>query len=58
MLLFSFFMCISKGNEYYQLIFKSEQSPEYELAIDLKIKMNKVARDFYIMVLYGYTYGE
>lgn len=49
MLFISFILCFGKGKEYYELIYSNEIHSEAALALDLKMKMNRCGRDFYIM---------
>jgi Bap31/Bap29 transmembrane region len=49
MLVISFFMFVAKANEYYELSVASSEDPHFELAIDLKMKVHRCGRDFYIM---------
>ena len=49
MLIISGFLCIAKANEYYELLRESSENPHFELAVDMKMKFNRCARDFYIM---------
>lgn len=48
MLIMSFIMCVGKGNGYFEMLSKADHSPEYELAVDLKMKMNRAGRDFFM----------
>ena len=49
MLLITFIMFAAKGNQYNDLLNKSIESPEFELAVDLRMKLNRCGRDFYLM---------
>ena len=49
MLIITFFMFAAKANQYIELLNNSQENPEFELAVDLKMNMNHCARDFYLM---------